>query len=66
MGCALIVFMRPTLKSMNKDTEPKPGTKRTNMHRQEIRLGLGNFVAITKSRLSGKTFVPNPHHAIYI
>jgi hypothetical protein len=36
------------------------------MHRQEIRRGLGNFVAITKSRLSGKTFVPNPRHAIYI
>jgi MoaA/NifB/PqqE/SkfB family radical SAM enzyme len=36
------------------------------MNRREIRRGLGNFAAITKSRLSGKTFVPNPRHAIFI
>ena len=36
------------------------------MNRREIRRGLGNFAAITKSRLSGRTYVPHPRRAIFI
>ncbi len=36
------------------------------MKRREITRGLGNFVAITKSKISGNTYVPHPRRAIFI
>ncbi len=36
------------------------------MKKHEIRRGLGNFAAITRSRIAGKTFVPHPRRTIFI
>jgi radical SAM protein with 4Fe4S-binding SPASM domain len=36
------------------------------VNRREIRRGIGNFAAITRSRLAGNTYVPHPRRAIFI
>ena len=36
------------------------------MRKQEVRRGLGHFVAITRNRTKGQSFVPHPRRAIFI
>jgi MoaA/NifB/PqqE/SkfB family radical SAM enzyme len=39
---------------------------KVTMNALELSRSLGNFVAITKSRLAGKSYVPHPRKSIFI